>query len=113
MNEPPARAIASITHYVHQVAEDTAAEAVEDHERRCHAIPPPDRSPLTAIPFANYIVTDDQISHAIEMLTDDQEDCDDVLVSRRLGIPLPALQRTLADYVRRHGRFLYRRATVD
>lgn len=104
MDEPPARAIGSVTHYVHQVAED----AVEDHERRCHAIPPPDHSPITAVPFADYTVTDDQLSHAIEML----QDHDEFLVAFRLGIPLPALQRTLADYQRRHGQFIFRRATV-
>lgn len=108
MDEPPARAIGTVTRYVHQVAEDTAVGAVEDHERRCHAIPPPDRSPITAVPFADYQISDDQVSHAIEML----QEHDEFQVAARMGIPLPALQRKLADYQRRHGDFIFKRSTV-
>lgn len=108
MHEPPARAIGSVTRYVVQVAEDAAAEAVDDHEHRCHAIPPPRRDPVTAIPFADVEFSDDQVSHVIEMLADH----DDTWVARRLGIPLMALQRALADYERRHGTFLFKRRTT-
>src|ERR1700730_1455122 len=83
MDEPPARLVLRIGRLV----EETIEEAVDDHERRCPAIPPPDHSPLTAIPFADYIVSDDQLSHAIEML----EEYDEFAVAFRLGIPCPAL----------------------
>jgi hypothetical protein len=105
MDEPPARLLVRIGRLVEQTVHD----ALDEHEHRCHAVPPPDRSPLTAIPFANFRVTDDELSHAIEML----EEQDEATVARRLGIPLPALQRALADYQRRFGGFLFKRATGD
>lgn len=104
MDEPPARAVMRIGRLV----EETVEDAVEEHERRCHAIPPPDRSPVTAIPFADFTVTDDQLSHAIELL----EDYDVVAVAMRIGVPRPALERALADYHRRFGGFLFKRATT-
>ncbi len=107
MHEPPARVLGSVTRYVVRAAEDAAADAVQDHEHRCHAIPAPSSAPVTAIPFADVTVSDDQICHAIEMLIE----CDEMSVATRLGIPLPALQRVLADYQRRFGTFLVKRAT--
>lgn len=104
MDEPPGRVIARIG----RIVEETVDEAVEAHERRCHAIPPPPRAPLTAIPFADVVVSDDQVSHAIELLDENQDEGN---VARSLGIPLPALQRALADYERRYGKFLYLRRT--
>ena len=105
MNEPPARPIGAVTRYVNQVAEDAATDAVADHERRCHAIPPPRRDPVTAIPWSHIELTDDQISHAIELLRDHDERA----VAARMDVPLPALQRELADYDRRYGKFLHLR----
>ena len=88
--------------------EETVDDAVEDHERRCHAIPPPDNSPLSAVPLPDVHPSDDELSHAIEML----DDHDEGAVAAQLGIPLPALQRGRADYGRRFGKFLHFRRTV-
>jgi hypothetical protein len=104
MEEPPGRVIGRIG----RIVEETVDEAVQDHERRCHAIPPANNAPLEAIPFADIVLSDDELSHAIEMLREYDEDT----VAARLDIPLPALQRTLADFRRRYGRFLYQRATT-
>lgn len=104
MEEPPGRVIARIG----RIVEETVTESVHNHEVRCHSVPPPNRAPVTAVPFAGMEVSDEQCSHAIEML----QDLDEVAVALRIGVPLPVLQLALADYERRFRMFLLQRATL-
>lgn len=105
MDEPPVRAIGSVTRYVNRVAEDVAADAIEDHEARCH-IPPPRRGKLTAIPFPNRTMNDSQIARAWEMLelgATEQEVC------LALDVPTSVLERCLAEYKPAWRQFLAER----
>lgn len=101
MNEPPARAVASVTNYVDQVA----ADAVEDHESRMH-IPPPRRGRVTAIPFPGMKLDDSQVCRAWEMLklggTLDE-------VALALGVPDLVLVRCLSEYQPAWRQFLAER----
>jgi hypothetical protein len=112
VEEPPGRAVAAlgriVEHTAKEIAREEARDEVGDHERRCHAIPPPDNSPISALPFANFKVDDDLLCHAIELL----EDLDERSVAAQLGIPFPAFEQALAEYARRRGKFLQRRARI-
>lgn len=95
-----------------------AVEAgVVAHESRMHppaerkrGIPPPNRKPITAIPYPDYEVDDDVLAHAVELLN---EGMDLPMVAYSTEIPLPVLERHLAEYRRRYGRFLFERALTD
>ena len=100
MDEPPARVMLRIGRLVDQ--------AIQAHECRCHAVPPPDHSPVSSVPFPNVQPSDDLVCHAIELLHHDG--LDEALVARLLDVPLPALLRALADYHSRYARFLRERA---
>jgi hypothetical protein len=107
MSDPLARFAQSIAGVVQS--------GIRDHERRMHAperrrgIPPPNRRRLTDIPYPDYEVDDDVLAHAVELLN---EGMDLPLVAYSLEIPQPALERHLAEYKRRYGRFLFERATA-
>jgi hypothetical protein len=90
MNEPPVRAIASVTRYVNQVA----ADAVEDHVEQMH-IPSPRHGRLTAIPFPWMRLSDVQTAKAREMI-ELGASVDEILAA--LDVPLSVLERALAEY---------------
>lgn len=83
-------------------------EAVEDHEQRMH-IPPPERGPLTAIPFPNLRMTDVQTSRVREMI-----ETGSTLEEAAAAVDLPVsvLERCLSEFRPRWRRFLYERETV-
>lgn len=67
MDEPAVRTISTVTHYVHEVAGEAAADAVLDHEQRMH-LPPRRRGRATAIPFASITMDDSQVCRAWELM---------------------------------------------
>jgi hypothetical protein len=108
MEEAPGRLIAQLGRAVETTAKYIAHQEVEGHERRCHAIPPPDDSPITALPFADFRADDDTLSHAMEMLEED----DGRAVAAQLGIPYAAFEQVMVDYQRRRTRHLLQRARI-
>lgn len=105
MDEPPARFLVRIGRAV----EETIEDAIEDHERRWHAIPPARRGPLQAIPFPDLVLTDVQVAHARELL-DESATIEEA--AYMLDTPVSALERALAEYRPRWRRFLRDRETA-
>lgn len=106
MDEPAVRTISSVTSYMNEVAEDAAADAVDEHERRMH-IPPRRRGRVTAIPFPNITLTDSQVCTAWEMIklgaTLDE-------AALALGVPDLVLERCLHEYQPAWHQFLIERS---
>jgi len=105
MDEPPVRAIGRVTNYVVSAAEDAAADAVEDHERRMH-VPPPRRGRVTAIPFPHTRLNDSQTCRAWEMIELGSSLGE---AAAALGVPDLVLVRALAEYQPAWHQFLAER----
>lgn len=93
------------THGLYQRIGKVMAEAIEDHEERCH-IPPPRRGRVTAIPFPNVRLNDLQTSKAMEMLNGGStlEEA-----AAAIDVPSLALERALAEYRPAWRQFLHER----
>ena len=107
MNEPPVAAIGTVTHFVAEIADEAAADAVEDHERRMH-IPPPRRGRVTAIPFPGLTLDDSQVCRAWEMMKLGAS-LDEAALA--LGVPDLVLERCLHEYQPAWQQFLQERAS--
>lgn len=81
---------------------EVIGEAIVEHEERFH-VPPPERGPLQAIPFADVTVSDIQVARALELLSSGSSIFD---VAEVLGVPELALERKLAEFRPRWRRFL-------
>lgn len=96
--------LAPVGHFV-QIGQ-AVEQAIVDHEQRLH-MPPPQRGPLQAIPFASYVIPDCLAARAVEMLETGASIYD---VAECISVPVSALERTLADWQPRWRAFLRHRS---
>jgi hypothetical protein len=114
MDEVPGRSIARVSQMVraamresvHEVALEVAEQVIVDHERHTHHVPAPNRKRLTAIPFADVVISDEDLAKAVEMLEARWEISD---VAIALEQPLLALERHLAEFWPRWNEFVLNR----
>lgn len=87
-----------------------AREEVARHERRKHALPPPNRAPLTAIPFADVKLADPEITRAVELLTNKRDPMTIEEVAYILECPVIVLERHLAEFRPRWRKLMFERS---
>jgi hypothetical protein len=97
------------TQQLFQAIGQVVEEAIERHEERSH-IPPPRRGRVQAIPFPNIQLADVVVCHALELLATGSTLSE---AAYAVGVPVPALERGLAEYRVAWRHFLEERATGD
>lgn len=80
---------------------------VGEHEERHHGLPPRRTEPITAIPYADVHLNDDQISRAIEMQNEGAT-LEDMALA--LDVPGLVIEREMHDYRPPYRQWLWRRA---
>lgn len=108
MDETATGLLRTIGDVVQDVVRDVVRDEIVGHEDRFH-IPPPRKGRVQAIPFANVTVSDVQTSRAVEMLTTGSSLEE---ASLAVGVPIPALERALAEYRPAWRKFLHERETA-
>jgi hypothetical protein len=86
--------------------EEMVTDKLEQHVSRYH-VPPRSRKPVSAIPFADIDVTDEQCARAHELMHAGRTVHD---IAAILDLPLLRLELALADYSGRCGALLQARA---
>lgn len=95
----------AIVEFCEAVGEEMT-ELIEEHERRLHRLPPRRTEPVTAVPYPDWVLTDEQTSRAIEL---EKEGATLEEISLALGVPDIVIERSMYDYRPPYREWLRRR----